>query len=165
MARLIAATFSDDAFIMLWDEHDRPRSQLLGRAAAELADLRCRILRVSAKAAEELTVADLLSQVSDQAAAGAASGDLLERTHRLLTEVDAQLDRVLLLIDHADRLSSSAVRFLQLTSRSGPKLRVVLASTPTGAAHPAAPELKVLAARSLKISVGPSHAPLLRNVC
>ena len=94
-------------------------------------------------------------QVSEQAAGCDGTGDLLERTHRLLTEVDAQLDRVLLLIDHADRLSSSALRFLQLTSRSGPKLRVVLASTPSGAARPAAPEFNLLAARSVRIGVGP----------
>jgi type II secretory pathway predicted ATPase ExeA len=155
MARLIAAAFSDDAFILVWDEHDAAGSQLLRRAAAELGDLRCRVVRASASAGEELSVADLLAQVSEQVTAADGSGDLLERTHRLLTEVDARLDRILLLIDHADRLSSSAVRFLQLTSRSGPKLRVVLASTPTGATQPAAPEFNLLAARSVRIGVGP----------
>ncbi len=155
MARLIAAAFSDDAFILVWDEHDEARSQLLRRAAAELADLRCRIVRTSANVGEELSVADLVAQVSEQVAGCDGKADLLERTHRLLTEVDAQLDRVLLLIDHADRLSSSALRFLQLTCRSGPKLRVVLASTPSGAAQPAAPEFNLLAARSVRIGVGP----------
>jgi type II secretory pathway predicted ATPase ExeA len=155
MARLIAAAFSDDAFILVWDEHDGARSQLLRRAAAELADLRCRVIRASAKAAEELSLSDLLGQVSEQAAAGDGSCDLLERTHRLLTEVGPQLDRVLFMIDDADRLSSSALRFLQLTSRSGPRLRVVLASTPAGAAQPAAPEFKLLAAQSQRISIGP----------
>src|SRR4051812_31323204 len=116
LAGLIAAAFSDDAFIVVLGEDDRRRSQLLGRAAAELAHLRCRVVRASADLAAELSLDDLVGQVSAQAALG-TPGDLLERAHRLLTEVDPSLDRVLLLIEHADRLSSSALRFLQLTTR------------------------------------------------
>ena len=159
LARLIAAAFDDDAFILVLGEHDGSRLQLLARVAAEVANLRCRVVRASTKPPEELSLESLLRQLADQAVSGDGTGDLLERSHRVLTEVDAKWDRVLLLIDHGDRLSPSALRFLQLTSRSGPKLRVVLASTPTGAAHPSAPEFKLLSARSLTISLGPLAAP------
>jgi hypothetical protein len=158
LARLIAAAFSDDAFILVLAE-DAARLRLLGRAAAELCKLRCRVVRASAQPAQELSVGDLVRQVSDQAVAGEGTGDLLERSHRLLTELDAHWDRVLLLIDHAQSLSSSAVRLLQLTSRSGPNLRVVLATTPAGAAHPIAPELSLLSARSLRITLDRHEAP------
>jgi hypothetical protein len=154
LARLIAATFSDDAFTLVAVENDGLRSRLLERAEVELANLHCRIVRASAKPDDELSLHDLLQQLSRQVTAGDTHRDALERIHRLLTEPGADCNRVVLLIDHAQRLSSSALRFLQLTSRSGPVLKIVLTcGTPAGAEF-GAPELRVLQAGSTCIRIG-----------
>jgi hypothetical protein len=154
LARLIAAPFSDDAFTFLIEEEEVTRLQLLQRAKAELDELRCRTLRASCPGSSELRLHDLVSQLCKYPVRGDVRGDELERSHRLLTEVDPSCDRVVLIVDGAQLLSSSALRFLQLTSRSGPHLRIVLASTATGAANPVAPEFSLLQARSARIRLG-----------
>jgi hypothetical protein len=108
-------------------------------------------VQAQAKAPDELSLHHLVVQISHQSTSDLRSLDALERSHRLLTEADACCERIILLIDQADLLTPPAVRFLQLTSRSGPSLRVVLASTPAGAAHPTAAEFSVVSGRSVII--------------
>src|SRR5690348_8689081 len=92
LARLIAAVFEDEPFIVVFGGHDAARLQLLARAADELANLGCRVLCASAQPPDELGLDALVQQISDQS----APGDLLERSHLLLTEGDEQTERVVL---------------------------------------------------------------------
>ena len=142
-------------FVLLLGEQEAALRQVLNRAATELAALRRRVVHVSAKEPAELSLHDMVLQLSEQVDPEIAQGDVLERSHRLLTEADASCDRIILLISHAHLLTSSALRFLQLTCRSGPSLNVVLASTPSGAAKPVAPEFAVIQARSTRIELDP----------
>jgi type II secretory pathway predicted ATPase ExeA len=158
LGRLIAAAFGEDPFVLVVGEDEALLSQLLARAAAELATVRCRVARISARSAEGLSLHDLVLAVSAELDPGAVAGDVLERTHRLLTETDEACDRAVLLIDHAAQLSSSALRFLSLMSRSGPNLRVLLASTSATLAGPVAPEFSLLQARSPCIRIGSTVA-------
>ncbi len=120
--------------------------QVLDRVASELAQLRCRVVRVAARAADGFSLHDLVAQLTQQLGSDAEPGDTLERNHRRLTEADVSCDRIALLIDRAHLLDASALRFLQLTCRSGPALRVVLASHAVGPAS--VPEFTLLQAGS-----------------
>ncbi len=146
VARLIAAVFTGEGFVFLVGEADIARVQVLDRVASELAELRCRVVRVAAREADELSLHSFVAQLTQQLGSNAEPGDPLERNHRRLTEADASCDRIALLIDRAHLLDASALRFIQLTCRSGPALRVVLASKAAGPAS--VPEFTLLQTRS-----------------
>jgi type II secretory pathway predicted ATPase ExeA len=147
VARLIAAVFTEDGFIMVLGQ-EPARLQVLDRAVSELASLRCRVVRVAANEPHQLSLHDFVQQLSGQLGSHAGPGDTLERTHRYLTEADASCECIALLIDNAHLLQASALRFIQLTCRSGPNLRVVLASNGEAAANLCTPEFSLLHARS-----------------
>ena len=147
VARLIAAVLADDGYIMVLGQ-EPARLQVLVRVSSELASLRCRVVRVAANEPDELSLHDFVQQLSGQLGSHAGPGDTLERIHRYLTEADASCERIALLIDNAHLLQASTLRFIQLTCRSGPNLRVVLASNEHVAANPCTPEFSLLQARS-----------------
>jgi len=147
IGRLIAAVSTGDQCIVLTGD-DPARGQVLDRIAHELAGLRCRVVRVAADEADESSLHDFVQQLARQLGSDGGAEDTLVRVHRYLTELDAGCDRVALLIDHAHLLPSSALRFFQLTCRSSPNLRVVLASKSADTAIPCAPEFRLLQARS-----------------
>src|SRR5206468_3729385 len=93
VARLIAAVFTEDGFIMVTGQ-EPARLQLLDRAVSELASLRCRVVRVAVNEPNELSLHDFVQQVSGQLGSHAGPGDTLERTHRYLTEADANCERI-----------------------------------------------------------------------
>jgi len=156
IGRLIAAVSTGDQCIVLTGD-DPARREVLDRIAHELASLRCRVVRVAANEADEFSLQDFVQQLSGQLGSDGGTEDTLERVHRYLTEVDAGCDRIVLLIDHAHRLQSPGLRFLQLTCRSSPNLRVVLASKSGDTAIPCATEFRLLQARSeICISLGVS---------
>jgi type II secretory pathway predicted ATPase ExeA len=146
VARVIAGVFTEDGFVLVTGQ-EPVRRQVLDRAASELADLRCRVVRVAVNKPDELSLHDFVQQLSGQLGSH-AGGDTLEQIHRYVTETDASCDRIALLIDNAHLLQASALRFVQLTCRSGPNLRVVLASNGNPAANLCTPEFSLLQARS-----------------
>jgi type II secretory pathway predicted ATPase ExeA len=147
IGRLIAGVFTDDDYIVLVGDDDA-RCRVLDRLASELVSLRCRVVRITATGPGELSLQEFVGQLSQQLGSDAGAGDTLERIHRHLTEVDASCDRIALLIERAHLLQASALRFVQLTSRCSPNLRIVLASDGPAAASLSAPELSLLQTRS-----------------
>src|SRR6476661_2278535 len=87
VARLIAAVFTGDGFIMVLGR-DNARRQVLDRVVCELASLRCRVVRVAVDETDELNLHDLVGQLSGQLGSDAGPGDTLERIYLHLTEAD-----------------------------------------------------------------------------
>lgn len=135
LARLLAAVLATDDFVFLLGNSETMRAAILEQAATELVQLRCRALYVSAEPAP-LSLPALLQQILRHPYAAHTSGDELERSHRCLTEKTEDCDRVALLIDRAERLEANALRYIQLTARASPVLRVVFAGDPDIADRP-----------------------------
>ena len=122
---------------------DRDRARvILDLIAAELGTTELgrghtRIVRVTAPdqgeaGLGELGLAELVSQTaghkpSQPAAARARTDDDVERGHRTLTELDDSCDRILLMIEGAQRLQPAALRYIQQACWIAPHLRVAFA--------------------------------------
>ena len=111
---------------------------LLNEAARRLAARRCRVLRVAGATPGGLRLSGLLAQVagdSEPASQGLAPADpasphddALTRGLQALTVVDAACDQIVLLVSGAQALQRTALHCIQAAARTGPALRLVLAS-------------------------------------
>jgi len=100
---------------------------LLDEAAAELAGLRCRVLRASAGAPGGLSLSGVIAQITARPDLDAHDDEVLERGFQALTVLDAECDWIVLLVNDAQALQRTALRYLQFTCRAAPMLRLVLA--------------------------------------
>ncbi len=100
---------------------------LLDEAAKELAGLRCRVLRVSAEAPGGLSLSGVMAQITARPDLDAHDDEVLERGFQVLTVLDAECDWIVLLVNDAQALQRTALRYLQFTCRAAPMLRLVLA--------------------------------------
>ena len=100
---------------------------LLDEAAAELAGSRCRVLRVSAQAAGGLSLSGVMAQITGRLDLDGHDDGVLERGFQALTVLDAECDRIVLMVGDAEALQRTALRYLQFTCRAAPALRLVLA--------------------------------------
>lgn len=128
-AKLVAAVVGGDG-VVSFEEAVSGRTIVLDRAAAELASSRVRVLRVAAPASRRLGLPELVAQVAGQADPGALSDGDVELAFQALTEPDEGCRWIALLVDDAECLLPSALRYIQLTCRSVPELRLVLAGEP-----------------------------------
>lgn len=129
-AKLVEAVTGGDGAVSYEDEAICGRTAVLDRAAAELAAARVHVIRVSAPASGSLGLPELVAQVAGQADPGALSDGDVELAFQALTEPDEGCPWIALLVDDAERLQPSALRYIQLTCRSVPELRLVLAGEP-----------------------------------
>lgn len=100
-------------------------SELLGRAATRLTELRSRVIRIS----DVLPDGGRTSMQSQDAAGPSRlsipDDDFLTQSYRALTVVDAECDRIVLLIGDAHALQHSALRYIQFMCRSSGQLQLV----------------------------------------
>lgn len=129
-ARLVEAVSRGDGVVSFEDEAVRGRTAVLDRAAAELAASRVRVIRVAAPPSGRLGLPELVAQIAGQADPGALSDGDVELAFQALTEPDEGCPWIALLVDQAECLQPSALRYIQLTCRAVPELRVVLAGEP-----------------------------------
>jgi len=100
---------------------------LLDEVAAELAQSRCRVLRVSAQAAGGLSLSGVMAQITGRPDLDAHDDEVLERGFQALTVLDPECDQIVLLVSGAEALQRTALRYLQFTCRAVAALRLVLA--------------------------------------
>jgi len=100
---------------------------LLDEVATELAESRCRVLRVSAQAAGGLSLSGVMAQITGRPDLDAHDDEVLERGFQALTVLDPECDRIVLLVSGAEALQRTALRYLQFTCRAAAALRLVLA--------------------------------------
>ena len=100
---------------------------LLDGIAEALGLRRCRVLRAAGRAPGGLSLSGLMAQVTARADLEAHDDEVLERGFQALSVPDAECDRIVLLVDGAEALQRTALRYLQFTCRSAPALRLVLA--------------------------------------
>lgn len=129
-AKLVEAVAGGDGVVSLEDEAASGRTAVLDRAAAELAASRVHVIRVAAPASGSLGLPELVAQIAGQADPGALSDGDVELAFQALTEPDEGCRWIALLVDDAECLQPSALRYLQLTCRAVPELRLVLAGEP-----------------------------------
>lgn len=98
---------------------------LLDDAAAQLAEQRCRVLRVAA--ADGLSLSGLMAQVTGQSDLTAQDDQVLKRVFQALTVLDSDCDRIVLLVSDAQALQQPALRYIHFASRVGTALQLVLA--------------------------------------
>ncbi len=111
---------------------------ILDLITTELRSKRVRILHVVAPAHGKLGLTELISQLagnppSQAVAANVPTDGDVERAHHLLTTLDKGCDHILLLIEGAQSLQPTALRYIQHVSRTTPHLRLAL----VGADEPA----------------------------
>lgn len=128
-ADLVAAVVSRDECAMLVGAADATAA-VLDRVGRELPRHRVRCVRVSSPPAGVLALSGLVAQVAGRSDAGALTDADLEAGFLALTDPGEGYDRVALLVEGAQVLSASALRYLQLVCRSGPRLRLVFAGAP-----------------------------------
>ena len=125
---------------------------VLDLITTELSGKGVRIQHVVAPAHGRFGLAELISQLAGNPPSQAVvapmplDGDV-KCAHRLLTELDDGCDRILLLIEGAQSLQPSALRYIQHVSRTTPHLRLAL----VGADRPARlcdPEFAALSRRA-----------------
>ncbi|MGI4953465.1 MAG: hypothetical protein ACRYGM_16800 [Janthinobacterium lividum] len=107
-------------------------SVLLDQAAALLAARRLRVLRAAAAGPEGLGLQELMAQVAGGPDAGSPDGTSLEQGAQALTVLDGRCDGIVLLLDDAETVQPTALRYIQLACRTSAKLRLVLAGMPEG---------------------------------
>ncbi|MGI8624488.1 MAG: hypothetical protein ACR2NB_13645 [Solirubrobacteraceae bacterium] len=129
-ATLVEAVTGGDGIVSFEDAAVSGRTAVLDRAAAELTGSRVRVLRAAAPASGRLGLPELVAQFAGQADPGVLSDGDVERAFQALTEPDEGCECIALLVDDAECLQHSALRYIQLTCRSVPELRVVLAGEP-----------------------------------
>lgn len=100
---------------------------LLDDAAAQLAERRCRVLRVAAAAPGGLSLSGLIAQVTGQSDLTAQDDQVLKRVFQALTVLDSDCDRIVLLVSDAQGLQQPALRYIHFASRVGKALQLVLA--------------------------------------
>lgn len=168
VGRLLSAVLASNDFIFLLARDDGLRASVLDEAAAEFANLRCRIVRVSAAPrGPGLSLPSLVAHILRQADPSDGQGDELERSHRLLTAAGESWDRIVLLVDHAHALDPNALRYIQLTSRASSNLRVVFAGEPEIGGEQSHPEFRSFRAKPFTCIALPDtlavkrHAPQL----
>jgi len=142
LARLLAAILASDDFVFFAEPASELRKTILDALAAELVQLRCRLVRVCSGGRASVGLPDLLSQIVAHSDPAGGTGDALERCHRLLTEASETCDQIVLLIDDAHALQPNALRYVQLTSRSSQRLRVAFAGEPRIVTEEADPEFR-----------------------
>lgn len=100
---------------------------LLDAAAEALSRQGCRVLRASADAAGGLSLSGLMAQITDRPDIDGHDDEVLELGFQALTVPDAGCEAIALLVEGAEALQRTALRYLQFTCRSAPALRFVLA--------------------------------------
>lgn len=97
---------------------------VLDDVTARLAGLRSRVFRLSTL--DTVTLPGLLSQVVGHESHVTVTAPDLERGFEMLTDIGADFDRVVLVLDRADALEPAALRYIQFATREFP-LRLVFA--------------------------------------
>ena len=92
-----------------------------------LADGRLRVLRCAAAGQGGLSLSGLLAQVTGRADLGGHDDEVLQRGFEALTTPGEGFEAVVLLVDGAEALQRSALRYLQFVARTAPGPRLVLA--------------------------------------
>ncbi len=126
-AGLMSAVARRDECVSLLCEPGGSTAVLLDEAENELSSHRLRCVRVYGPSSGRLALRDLVAQIVDRADPDALTDHDLTAGFVTLTEPGEGYDRVALLVTEAHNLTPSALRYIQLACRSGPKLRVVLA--------------------------------------
>ena len=129
-AAIVAAVAGPHALTTFVGVGGAGKTTVLRRVAADLVSQRVRVIQVSDESAGGLGLTGLVSQVGGQADPAASLDEKRERAFEALTELDDDVERIALLVDDAQRLDPSALRYIQLACRSSPMLRVVLARSP-----------------------------------
>ena len=133
-ARVMSAVAHGDECVSLLCRPGLSAAAVLDEAENELSRHGLRCIRVYGPASGGLTLRDLVAQIVARADPDALTDDDLKAGFTTLTEPGAGCDRVVLLVTEAHNLLPSAMRYVQLACRSGPKLRIALAGQPSLAA-------------------------------
>ncbi len=123
--RLLDAILAGDDVTLFIRSDDGHR--LLDAAAECLGTLRCRVFRAEGALPEGLSLPVLMRQAFGQPAPGVNDDEFLKLGFQALTTLDAACDRIVLLINDANTLRPSALRYIQLACRAGTNLQLVLA--------------------------------------
>lgn len=123
--RLLDAILAGDDVTLFIKSDDGHR--LLDAAAECLGALRCRVFRAEGTLPEGLSLPVLMKQALGQPAPGVQDDEFLKLGFQALTTLDAACDRIVLLINDANTLRPSALRYIQLACRAGTNLQLVLA--------------------------------------
>lgn len=123
--RLLDAILGGDDVTLFIRSDDGHR--LLDAAAECLGTLRCRVFRAKGTLPEGLSLPVLMRQAFGQPSPGVQDDEFLKLGFQALTTLDAACDRVVLLINDANTLRPSALRYIQLACRAGTNLQLVLA--------------------------------------
>lgn len=126
-AKLMSAVARRDECVSLLCAPGGSSAALLDEAENELSSHRFRCVRVYGPSSGKLSLRDLVAQIVDRADPDALTDHDLKAGFTTLTEPGEGYDRVALLVTEAHNLTSSALHYIQLACRSGPKLRVALA--------------------------------------
>ena len=100
---------------------------LLDGVAHALAQQGCRVLRASSSSAVGLSLSGLMAQITGRPDLDGHDDEVLERGFQALTAPNGECSFIALLVDGAEALQRTALRYLQFTCRSAPALRFVLA--------------------------------------
>jgi hypothetical protein len=100
---------------------------LLDQAAASLAVQGSRVHRMTATPPNGVSVAWLVARVTGNMKTETQDDRVLEEAVRALTVLDANCQRIVLLLDNAEALQTTTLRYLQLAAQIGPALRLVIA--------------------------------------
>lgn len=103
---------------------------LLDEAAANLAIQGSRVFRAAATLPSGVSVAWLVAQVTGHLMSKQQGDRVLEQVFRDLTILDATCHRIVLLVTNAEVLQKSTLRYLQLATRAGSALQLVMAGKP-----------------------------------
>jgi len=101
---------------------------VLDNVSDVLAERRLRVLRCSASGQGGLSLSGLLAQITGRPDLGSHDDEVLQRGFQALTTHGEDCDGVVLLIEGAQALQRSALRYLQFIGRTTPGPRFVLAS-------------------------------------
>ena len=101
--------------------------RVLGALADRLGAARCRALLATSEHPGGLGLSGLMAQVTRQSDLAAQDDGAIEQGFRVLTEVDAACDRIVLLVADAETLQRATLRYLQFVLRAGPNLQFVVA--------------------------------------
>ncbi len=124
---LMSAVAHGDECVNLLCEPGASTATLLDVAESELSGHGLRCVRVYGPSSGGLALRDLVAQIVDRADPNALTDHDLKAGFLTLTEPGAGCSRVVLLITEAHNLMPSALHYIQLACRAGPRLRVALA--------------------------------------
>ena len=146
-AEIVAAVNGSAALTMLVGVGGAGKTTVLDRVAADLGSRHVRVVRAAGTLPGGLGLPGLVAQVAGRADPARLQDEDRERAFAALTELDDDVGRIALLIDDAQGLDTSALRYVQLACRSGPMLRVVMTGPPDAPGPLDAEEFAPLRAR------------------